>query len=53
MTNKDRAKLSTALGLIEGSLAIKNMEEFEKEGLIKNLEEVRKLLTEISENYDR
>lgn len=46
MTNKDRAKLSTALGLIEGSL-------FEKEGLIKNLEEVRKLLTEISENYDR
>lgn len=36
--------LSRALGLIEGALEIKNMEDFNKEGLIRNLEEIRDIL---------
>lgn len=53
MTNKDRIKLARALGLVKGCLRAKDMEEFDKRGLIKNLEEVEKLLTEISESDDK
>lgn len=36
--------LARALGLIEGALEIKNMEDFNKEGLIRSLEEIRDIL---------
>lgn len=52
MTNKAKSNLARALGLIQGCLHIKDMEEFDKAGLVKNLEEVEKLLTEIMENED-
>lgn len=48
MTNKDRISLSRALGLIDGCLHIKEMKDFDKNGLIANLEEIKKILTEIS-----
>lgn len=44
--------LHRALGLIRGSLLIKDMEEFNKEGLINNLKEVEEILTKIVESED-
>lgn len=47
MLNKNLLKLSLALGMTQGCLHIKNMENFEKKGLIKSLEQIEKILTEI------
>lgn len=44
---KLKNNLPRALGIIQGSLHIKDMEEFDKKGLVSNLEEVKKILTEI------
>lgn len=44
------AKLARALGLTEGCLRIKEMAEFNKDGLVKNLEEVREILIKEVEN---
>ncbi len=43
---KKHINLNRALGLVRGSLYAKDMTDFNKEGLIKNLEEVEKILTE-------
>ena len=41
---KDKINLTRALGLVQGSLKIKDMKEFDKEGLVKILEEIERLL---------
>lgn len=51
MTNKDRERLNIAIGLVAGCLHIKGIDPFSKEGLIKNLEEIEKLLNEIDQEY--
>lgn len=49
----NRNNLATALGLLKGCLHIRNMEDFDKDSLIKNLEEIEQLLTKILNEDDR
>jgi hypothetical protein len=44
---KQKTRLARTLGLIEGCLYVKEMEDFNKAGLILNLEEVRDILIEV------
>lgn len=48
--SKSQMKLYTALGLLEGCLYIKEMEEFDKDGLIRNLKEIKLILTKYLDN---
>lgn len=41
---QQKTRLATSLGLIKGCLMVKEMEDYDKAGLIKNLEEVREIL---------
>jgi hypothetical protein len=47
---KNKENLTRALGLIKGCLFIKELEKFNKEGLIQILEEVQQLLNEVIKN---
>ncbi len=50
---RNQGNLSRALGLTQGCLHIKDMEDFDKSGLVKNLEEIQELLTKTLESDDR
>ena len=43
---KEREKLYIALGLIRGCIYIEEIEDFSKEGLIKNLKKIQQILEE-------
>ena len=40
-------KLSRALGLLEGSLYIKEREDYNKAGLVQSLEEIKSIIEEV------
>lgn len=46
-------KMARARGLIQDCLHIKEMEEFDKAGLVKALEKVEKILTELTKENDK
>jgi len=49
----NKQNLSRSIGLIEGLLHIKDMQDFNKEGLVGVLEEIKELLIELNLNYDK
>ena len=53
MTNKDRIKLSRAIGLTQACISIEDMRDFNLKGLLLNLKEIEKLLTEIMDENDK